>query len=108
MEWEKDVYTHSIDTLENICAFWVAVEKGCTVETAFDYVENDRKRPYTIITPEDIEDMKKMKEQGLTQRAIGEIYGLHETSISSYIKKGVSNGKRGKKNASKRTSRKSF
>ena len=66
----------------NYYALVVAVHVGCTPETAFERLQHDR--PSTVaaqLSDEDLQDMQRMKVQGWTYKALGELYGmtLYET-----------------------------
>lgn len=77
---------------ENLLALHIAIEKDCPPETAFLWLDRllDGKKnpkipdfPWTIF---DIEDIKKLKSQGITYREISTYYGVHPSNISRQIK----------------------
>ena len=68
---------------ENWCVFCLAILKNLPVEKAF-YVWEE-KDPRYWITPEDVEDMRKMKSY-MTNREIGQIYDIGEAATCRRIK----------------------
>jgi hypothetical protein len=87
----------AIDLRENIAAMYIAILRDdvFTPEQAFRILEGkDIVRHRT--SNEDTEDMIAMREQGMTYREIGEIYGMAESSvlkrIKNYKKKDLSDG----------------
>jgi len=96
-EFEINAY----DLKENIYALWVAAATGVNQEQAFAYVrgeqdklflpEGNRKEYARIarmdITEDDVVDMVRMKEQGLTVREIAQMYCLHFGTVSKLMKR---------------------
>ena len=75
------------DLRYNVAAMYIAILRDdvFTVEQAFRILEDkDIVRHRT--SSEDTEDMIAMREQGMTYREIGEIYGMAESSILKRIK----------------------
>jgi DNA invertase Pin-like site-specific DNA recombinase len=71
-------------------ALWVAICCSCTVETAFKRLKSKRPslvRP--VISPLDVEDMQKMRAQGLTYQVIAEIYGTSRDAVRRRIERGA-------------------
>lgn len=84
---------------ENYCALVVSIIVGCFPETAFKKLESAHPDSVqTVILPEDIYWMKKLKARGLTYKQIGEIYGLKMDRVYGWIKR------RGAKERGKRNS----
>lgn len=79
---------------ENIVALWIAIEKECPQEVAFKYLDryledNPKKIKGNLRfkwTNEDIQDIKKFREQGLTYKEISEIYCVSYHTINSIFK----------------------
>lgn len=70
-----------IDLASNYVALAVSILNNCTPERAFDLLEDYERATAkgsvrTDITPDDIEDMHKLRAQGYKYREIGEMYGL--------------------------------
>lgn len=65
---------------ENLVALHIAIEKNVPVEVAFvlldRIIQNKSMKIRYTWSNEDREDMLKLKEQGLTWKEIGEIYGI--------------------------------
>lgn len=68
-----------IDTGEvavNYCALILAILSKCSLETAFEKIESatpEKVKPQ--LTPEDIQDMRKFRAEGLFYREIATYYG---------------------------------
>ncbi len=81
-----------LELAENYCALAVAILTHSTPERSFELLEKGAgKRTYrSDITEEDIKDMIKLKE-GMTYKAIGELYGLSECvawrKMKNYIRR---------------------
>lgn len=75
-----------------LTALLLSIFHNMTPEQAFRKLEN-KSYKYTGITDEDIKDMVKMRNEGMTYKAIGECYGLSESQtyrrIEDYRKKRV-------------------
>ena len=75
-----------------LTALLICVFQNITPEQAFRKLENKTYK-YTKLTDGDILDMLKMRDSGMTYKAIGECYGLSESQtyrrIEDYRKKRV-------------------
>jgi len=59
-----------------------------TIEMSFDLMGGKiTKAQNKSIKSKDVEDMIQMKQQGMTHRAIGEMYGLSEEAVYRRIKR---------------------
>lgn len=76
----------SLDLADNISALATAIcsDKFLTVEEAFAIVE--RRKTKFSPTLNDKEDMYNFKKEGMTYRAIGEMYGMHYDNVFKIIK----------------------
>ena len=73
----------------NYYAMAVAIVAECTVETAFEKLQSEH--PNKVIslhtlTPEDTEDMRKLKEQSVTWLELGKIYCVPWTTPYSRLR----------------------
>lgn len=81
---------------ENLLALLIAIEKECPPEVAFKYLDkylesgDYKKKPRFKWTDKDIEDVIKLKNQGITQKEISSYYGLEESGMCRIVKKGLS------------------
>lgn len=71
---------------ENLVALYIAVEKQCTQEMAFQYLDKFAegiidKKPRFKYSDEDIQDINKFKQQGLSCEEIAKIYFTTTNSI---------------------------
>lgn len=73
---------------ENWCALFIAIQLPVTPERAFEILNNDKgkKSSNKWVTDKDVEDMKKLKKQGVTYPELAEMYGLNPTLICRYVK----------------------
>lgn len=69
----------------NYAALAVAILRGCSVEHAFELLENPEIRTPKF-TDDDIEDMVKLKQE-YTYKQIGEIYGLSRSAVYNRIRR---------------------
>lgn len=77
------------DVKLNYFALAVAILTPCTVEAAFEKLEsNAPSKVRSRITKQDILDMRKLKDRGLTYGQIGEIYGLTASGAFRRMKTG--------------------
>lgn len=74
-----------LDLKYNIYALILAISRNDIYipEQAFSILAGTEYR----FTDEDIEDMIKLKNQGLTYKEIGEIYGLHKDNVYGKIRR---------------------
>lgn len=73
---------------ENYYAFLICILKPVTVEQSFDMMDGKVAQTKNLaITSEDIEDMILMKQQGMTNQKIGELYGISEEATCKRIKR---------------------
>lgn len=73
----------------NYYAMAVAILEECIVETAFEKLQSDhpdKVKTRYLLTPEDTEDMRKLKAQGVTWPELGEIYCVPWTTPYSRLK----------------------
>jgi len=74
-----------IDLKENYCALAVAILTQATPEKAFDLMENlpsrTKTNSHSHITRDDVDDMRRLKSEGLTYSQIGEIYNLDRHNV---------------------------
>jgi len=73
----------SLDVKLNYYAMAVAILAECNIETAFEKLQSDHPDMVSsrhTLTPEDTEDMRKIKAEGITWKALGEIYCIPETT----------------------------
>lgn len=73
---------------ENWCALLIAIQLPVTPERAFEILNNDKGKDSSNkwVTAEDVEDMKKLKKQGVSYPELAEMYGLNPTLICRYVK----------------------
>lgn len=63
-------------------ALTVAICCSCTPETAFEKLQHERPSEVRAqLSPEDLLDMQRMKEQGYTYKHLGELYGMHPDAV---------------------------
>ncbi|WP_052447234.1 hypothetical protein [Clostridium polynesiense] len=73
---------------ENLMALWIAVDKKCTPEVAFKWLdrytgnEEFQKNPQFRWTVEDAKDVVSLRQQGCTWGEIKEIYGFSSNSAA--------------------------
>jgi DNA invertase Pin-like site-specific DNA recombinase len=73
---------------ENYYALLICILKPVTIEQGFDLLDGRiTHRNNMAITSEDIEDMIRMKQQGMTHREIGSFYGISEEAAYRRIKR---------------------
>jgi len=66
----------------NYYAMAVAILAECSVETAFEKLLSDHPdRVKSCYTPEDVEDMRKLKAEGVSWPELGEIYCVPWTTV---------------------------
>jgi hypothetical protein len=77
---------------ENLMALWIAVEKQCPQEVAFKYldryIENGpdfKQMPKFRWTPQDIQDVLKFRQEGISDLEISSYYGVKKTTLHSVI-----------------------
>jgi len=73
---------------ENYYALLICILKPVTIEQGFDLLDGRiTHRNNMAITNEDIEDMIRMKQKGMTYQQIGDLYGLSWDSVRRRIKR---------------------
>jgi hypothetical protein len=73
---------------ENYYALLICILKPVTIEQGFDMLDGRiTNRNNMAITDDDIEDMVRMKNQGMTHREIGQVYGITEEAAYRRIKR---------------------
>ena len=74
-----------LDLRENIAAIYIAIcsDEFMIPEKAFTVLEGNTFH----IKDEDVEDMVKMKKQGMTYRKIAEIYGTSDSNVYHRIRR---------------------
>jgi len=66
----------------NYYAMAVAILAKCNIDTAFEKLQNDNpEKVRNYFTPEDTEDMQKMRDEGLSYYAIAKIYDVSRSTI---------------------------
>lgn len=79
----------SIELKINYYAMAVAILAECSVETAFEKLQcayPGKVRSCHTLTPEDTEDMRKLKAEGVTWKELGEIYCVPLTTPCGRLK----------------------
>jgi len=77
-----------IRVIENYYALLICILRPVTIEMSFDLMGGKiTKVQNKSIKSNDVEDMIQMKQQGMTHRAIGELYGLSEEAVYRRIKR---------------------
>jgi len=69
----------SLEVKLNYYAMAVAILAECTVETAFEKLQcdhPDKIRSINMLTPEDIADIRKFRDEGIPYKAIAQIYDV--------------------------------
>ena len=73
---------------ENYYALLICILRPVTIEQSFDMMDGKvAQTKNLVITSEDIEDMIRMKQQGMTHREIGEYCGISEEATYRRIKR---------------------
>ena len=73
---------------ENYYAFLICILRPVTIEMSFDLMDGKiTKAQNKSVKKNDVEDMIQMKQQGMTHRAIGELYELSEEAVYRRIKR---------------------
>lgn len=73
---------------ENYYALLICILRPVTIEQGFDMLDGKiTKAQNKSIDSCDVEDMIRMKQQGMTHREIGEMYGLSEEAVYRRIKR---------------------
>lgn len=81
------VEAESIEVRLNYYALVISIIGDCMPETAFEKVQSEKpSKVRNRITNDDIEDMAKLRAQGLTLKDLGEIYGIDPTVICRRLK----------------------
>jgi hypothetical protein len=77
---------------ENLMALWIAVEKQCPQEVAFKYldryIENGpdfKQMPKFRWTLEDMQDVFRLRHEGVSDEEISSYYGVKKTTLQSVI-----------------------
>ena len=71
----------------NYHALAVAILAECSVETAFEKLLSDHPdKVKSYYTPEDVEDMRKLKAEGVSWPELGEIYCVPWTTVYGRIR----------------------
>lgn len=79
---------------ENLVALYIAVEKQCTQEMAFKYLDrfaegNLTGKPVFRWSDGDIKDIKKFRQEGLNCSEIAEIYFTKKQAIYAALRKKI-------------------
>ncbi len=74
---------------ENWYALCVAIlnPKQLSIEKSFEKLDNGRILRWRKFTKDDLEDMYKLRQQGVAFREIGPMYGTSDSSICHLLKK---------------------
>lgn len=71
----------------NYYAFVIAIFEECSIETAFEKLQS--KHPGNVrteFTEEDIEDMRKLRAEGISWAELGRIFGVPRTTVQSRLR----------------------
>ncbi|AZV56047.1 sigma-70 family RNA polymerase sigma factor [Clostridium sp. AWRP] len=79
---------------ENLLVLLIAAKEKCPQEVAFKYLDrylehgtNFKRPPVFSWTPEDIQDVMKFKQEGISNEEIGSYYGVKANTIKSLFYK---------------------
>jgi ATP-dependent protease Clp ATPase subunit len=73
---------------ENYYALLICILKPATVEQSFNILEGKvTKVQNKWIRKDDVEDMIRMKQQGMTYEAIGKLFGLKKDAVHKRIER---------------------
>ncbi|WP_090445258.1 hypothetical protein [Natronincola peptidivorans] len=72
---------------DNYSTLLIAIFCNCSIETAFRKLDNPNSKKPAQLTQNDVEDMYKLKLQGLTYKEIGEIYYIDQHVVFKRIKR---------------------
>lgn len=78
------VGAESLEVKINYYAMAVAILAECSVETAFEKLQSDHPDKVgsrLTLSPEDTEDMRKFRNEGMTYHAIAQLYDAPWTTI---------------------------
>lgn len=74
--------------VDNYVALMMCIFTGWEPEQCFSYLETSRKpKRKSNITEDDVLDMIRLKQNGMSHREIGEIYGLSPDAVYYRIKR---------------------
>lgn len=80
---------------ENYYALAVCILRNCTPEQAFQLLETGKKKRVKKGTCLDVvPERQKLREQGLSYKAIGEIYGMSKDGVYIRLKKAKKTGEK--------------
>ena len=85
----KSIKTRGVKVKENYYALLICLVRPYTIDQSLRMMLDGKfseKRNMTV-KKDDVEDMIRMKQQGMTHQAIGEIYGLSEEATYRRIKR---------------------
>jgi predicted DNA-binding protein (UPF0251 family) len=73
---------------ENYYALLICILKPVTIEKGFDLLNGKMTKVQNkSISLQDVEDMIRMKQQGMTYKAIGELFGLKKDAVHKRIQR---------------------
>ena len=75
---------------ENWCCLAISILTDCTPEQAvviFEFGNNRKNKPTIRLSKEDFEGIREHKNNGLTWKYIGELFGLSESGVLKRFKK---------------------
>lgn len=72
---------------ENYYALTVCILRNCTPEQAFHLLNTGKKKRYREDIKDSIPEMIRLKEQGMTYKAIGEMFGVSKDAIYTRIRR---------------------
>lgn len=83
-----------LDLLPNYIALWIAITKGITnADQAIGIAEQAWDNPFTVVqvrvkrTEEQKLEVLRLKNEGMTYPAIGELLGIHWYSVYNIVRK---------------------
>ena len=85
----KAVSPSSLEVMLNYYAMAVAILAECSIETAFEKLQSDHPDKVgsrQILTPEDTEDMKIFRNEGMSYHEIAQLYDAPWTTIHGRIR----------------------
>jgi len=81
------VGAESLQVKINYYAMAVAILAECSVETAFEKLQCDHPdRIKSFLSPEDVEDMRKFRNEGMSYHEIARLYDAPWTTIHGRIR----------------------
>ncbi len=75
---------------ENWCCLAISILCNCTPEQAeviYEFGKNRKQKPRVKLEQEDLEGMRKHREEGLTWKQVGDLFGLSESGAFKRFKR---------------------